>query len=71
MMTCVSAAENFIPGHCSPLRYDLSTVITDVARVGSVVNVASKLSSASFDAQLALDEMPTSGWRSPSRFLDV
>jgi YD repeat-containing protein len=51
--------------------YDLSTVITDEARVGSVVNVASKLSSASFDAQVALDEMPTSGWRSPGRFLDV
>jgi hypothetical protein len=52
----------------SPL---LSTVFTDVARVGSVVNVASKLSSTSFDAQVVLDEMPTSDWRLLGRFLDV
>jgi hypothetical protein len=58
----------------SPLlstAYNLSTVFTNVARVGSVVNVASKLCSTSFDAQAVLDEMPTSDWRSPGRFLDV
>jgi hypothetical protein len=37
--------------------YDISTVLTDVARVGSMVTVVSKLSSTSSDAQVAFDEM--------------
>lgn len=37
--------------------YDISTVLTDVAHVGSMVMVVSKLSSTSFDAQVAFDEM--------------
>lgn len=37
--------------------YDLSTMLTDVPCIGSLVTTASKISSASFDAQVVFDEM--------------
>jgi hypothetical protein len=41
-------------------KYDFSTMLTDVARIGVMVTVASKLASTSLDAHVVFDEMAQS-----------